>query len=78
VRVTNVGVTAYINERGEVLDAAEPYTQATRVWTIAKADGSQTFYVRYGDWFAWVCSLVSLVLILFGVRRKFAKDENKA
>ncbi|HEX8735228.1 MAG TPA: apolipoprotein N-acyltransferase [Pyrinomonadaceae bacterium] len=78
VRVTNVGVTAYINERGEILDAAEPYTQATRVWTIAKSDGNQTFYVKYGDWFAWACSLVSLALILFAVRRKFAKGENKA
>ena len=78
LRVTNVGVTAYIDERGEVLDAAEPYTEATRVWTVAKSDGNQTFYVRYGDWFAWLCSLVSAILILFGLRQKFAKDENKA
>ena len=78
VRVTNVGVTAYINERGEISDAAEPYTEATRVWTIGKSDGSQTFYVRYGDWFAWLCSMVSLILIFLSFRRKFAKDENKA
>jgi apolipoprotein N-acyltransferase len=78
LRVTNVGITAYINERGEILDAAEPYTETTRVWTIAKTDGKQTFYVKYGDWFAWLCSLVSLILILLGARRKFAKDENKA
>jgi apolipoprotein N-acyltransferase len=79
VRVTNVGVTAYINEHGEILDAAEPYTEATRVWTITKSDGKQTFYVKYGDWFAWLCALVSLVLILLGVRRRrFAENENKA
>ncbi|HEX8369831.1 MAG TPA: apolipoprotein N-acyltransferase [Pyrinomonadaceae bacterium] len=78
VRVTNVGVTAYIDERGEILDAAEPYTQATRVWTIAKSDGNKTFYVKYGDWFAWLCALVGIILILSGWRRKFAKDENKA
>jgi apolipoprotein N-acyltransferase len=76
--VTNVGVTAYIDERGVVLDAAEPYTEATRVWTVYKSDGNRTFYVRYGDWFAWLCSLVSAILILFGLQRKFAKDENKA
>src|SRR5436190_2882452 len=40
LRVTNVGITAYINERGQVLDAAEPYTEATRVWSVAKSDGS--------------------------------------
>ncbi len=65
LRVTNVGVTAYINERGEVSDAAEVYTEATRVWTVSKSDGKQTIYVKYGDWFAWLCSLVSLAL-LFG------------
>jgi apolipoprotein N-acyltransferase len=63
LRVTNVGITAYINERGEVLDAADSYTEATRVWTVAKSDGKQTFYVKYGDWFAWLCSLVSLALL---------------
>lgn len=78
LRVTNVGVTAYINERGEISDAAEPYTEATRVWTIAKSDGNKTFYVKYGDWFAWLCALFGIVLILSGLRRKLAKDENKA
>lgn len=78
LRVTNVGVTAYINERGEVLDAAEPYTEATRVWTISKSDGAQTFYVRYGDWFAWLCSIVSLVLVgLSFQRKKLTTDERK-
>lgn len=65
LRVTNVGVTAYINERGKISDAAEVYTEATRVWTVEKSDGKQTIYVKYGDWFAWLCSLVSLAL-LFG------------
>jgi apolipoprotein N-acyltransferase len=65
IRVTNVGITAYINERGEVSDAADVYTEAARVWTISKSDGKQTIYVKYGDWFAWLCSIVSLAL-LFG------------
>jgi apolipoprotein N-acyltransferase len=65
LRVTNVGITAYINEGGEVLDTADVYTEATRVWTVSKSDSSQTFYVRCGDWMAWLCSIVSLVLILF-------------
>ncbi|HEY0429223.1 MAG TPA: apolipoprotein N-acyltransferase [Pyrinomonadaceae bacterium] len=65
VRVTNVGITAYINARGEVSDAADVYTEASRVWTVAKSDGGQTFYVRYGDWFAWLCSIASLALIIF-------------
>lgn len=70
LRVTNVGITAYINERGEVLDAADSYTEATRVWTVEKSDGSQTFYVKYGDWFAWLCSLVSLTLLFLSFKKK--------
>lgn len=65
LRVTNVGITAYINERGEVSDTADVYTEASRVWTVSKSDGEQTFYVKYGDWFAWACSVVSLALIIW-------------
>jgi apolipoprotein N-acyltransferase len=72
LRVTNVGITAYINERGEILEPSKPYTEDTRVWTVSKSDGSQTFYVKYGDWVGWLCSLVSLGLLLGGFwwRRK--------
>ena len=63
LRVTNVGITAYINERGEISQESESYTEDTRIWTVAKSDGSQTFYVKYGDWFAWLCSIVSLALL---------------
>ncbi|HMS41209.1 MAG TPA: apolipoprotein N-acyltransferase [Pyrinomonadaceae bacterium] len=70
LRVTNVGITAYINERGKVSDAAEVYQEATRVWTISKSDGNQTIYVKYGDWFAWLCSIVSLALLFLSFRKK--------
>ncbi len=70
LRVTNVGITAYINERGEVLDPAASYTEDTRVWSVSKSDGGQTFYVKYGDWFAWLCSIVTVGLLLLGFFRK--------
>lgn len=74
LRVTNVGITAYINEKGEVLDAAPAYQTDTRVWSVSKSDGSQTFYVRYGDWFAWLCSLVTGGLLAFAFIRRDAQD----
>jgi apolipoprotein N-acyltransferase len=70
LRVTNVGITAYITERGEVLDATQPYTEDTRVWSVAKSDGSQTFYVMYGDWFAWLCTGITAVLLVLGSIRR--------
>jgi apolipoprotein N-acyltransferase len=63
IRVTNVGISAYITESGQVLDATQPYQEDTRVWSVSKSDGSQTFYVKYGDWFAWLCTVVSVGLI---------------
>ncbi len=70
LRVTNVGITAFINERGEVLDAATPYQEDTRVWSVSKSDGSQTFYVKYGDWFAWLCCIVTFGLVAFAIVRR--------
>ncbi|HUR97956.1 MAG TPA: apolipoprotein N-acyltransferase [Pyrinomonadaceae bacterium] len=70
LRVTNVGITAYINERGEVLDETQGYTEDTRVWSVGKSDGRQTFYVKYGDWFGWLCSIVSLVLLALTFKPK--------
>jgi apolipoprotein N-acyltransferase len=69
LRVTNVGITAYINERGEVIDPSQGFVEDTRVWTVAKSDGKQTFYVKYGDWFAWLCSIITLMLVFLSLRR---------
>jgi apolipoprotein N-acyltransferase len=74
LRVTNVGITAYINERGQVSDELPTYQEGTRVWSVARSDGSQTFYVKYGDWFAWLCSIVTIGLLIFGAMRKPARE----
>ncbi|MEO6050640.1 MAG: apolipoprotein N-acyltransferase [Pyrinomonadaceae bacterium] len=76
LRVTNVGITAYVNERGQVLDPTAGYTEDTRVWSVSKSDGQQTFYVRYGDGFAWLCSAVTMALLIFSFRRR--GNENSA
>lgn len=70
LRVTNVGITAYITGTGQVIDPAPTYTQATRVWSVSKSDGSQTFYVKYGDWFAWLCTITTLVMLLTSLGKR--------
>lgn len=70
LRVTNVGVTAYITEDGQVIDPAPTYTEATRVWSVSKSDGLQTFYVKYGDWFAWLCTVVTLGMLAMSLRKR--------
>ena len=63
VRVTNIGTTAFISERGDISEATNNFETATRVFTISKATRDETFYVKYGDLFAWLC--VGLTLVLF-------------
>jgi apolipoprotein N-acyltransferase len=76
LRVTNVGITAYITETGQVIDPAPTYTEATRVWSVSKSDGSQTFYVKYGDWFAYLCTVITVILIgLCFTKRRVVTDQ---
>ncbi len=70
LRVTNVGITAYINAKGEVIDPANVYQEDTRIWSVAKSDGSQTFYVKYGDWFAWLCTIMTAGLFAYALFRR--------
>lgn len=75
LRTTNVGITGYINERGEVLGASDSYTEDIRVWSMTKSDGSKTFYVKYGDWFAWLSVLFSLGLLIWSFTKRKAETE---
>lgn len=77
LRVTNVGITAYIDERGEVRDPAPVYQEDTRVWTFATSDGSQTFYVKYGDWFGWFCTIVTIGLMIMGFWRSIGSARRR-
>ncbi len=65
LRVTNVGVTAYINGKGEISDMPDVYTEATRVWGVGKSDGNLTVFVRFGYLFPLMCTLLSAAGLLF-------------
>ncbi|MEP7077161.1 MAG: apolipoprotein N-acyltransferase [Acidobacteriota bacterium] len=69
LRTTNVGIGGYITDQGEILDATKSYTEDTRVWPVTKSDGRLTFYVKYGDWFAYLCSLVTLGALMIAIAR---------
>lgn len=69
-RVTNVGITAKITPSGQVVDATDPYVKDTRLWTVVKHEGGETLYVSFGDWFAVLCCLLSLALMLYSSRQQ--------
>jgi apolipoprotein N-acyltransferase len=70
LRVTNTGVSARVSPRGEVSDETGRFVKAVRTWEVARADGRQTFYTRFGDAFVLACSLISLVSLALTFRRK--------
>jgi len=65
VRVTNTGITAFIESSGAVKDATTGFQTAVRTWTITQPEAQQTFYTRHGDLFAGTCSALSL--FVFGL-----------
>lgn len=69
LRVTNTGITSRVTARGRVLDAAEKFRPAVRVWTASRAEAGQTFYVRHGDLFVILCAAASALALLLGLGR---------
>jgi apolipoprotein N-acyltransferase len=60
VRATNDGITAAVDPAGRVVKRLPSFveTAGDLPYSYRRA---QTFYTRYGDWFAWSCVAVALV-----------------
>ena len=68
---TNTGVTASIDPYGRIVARAERKVRTVLVAPYALTSVT-TFYTRYGDWFAWLCAIISAgaLLLRFASRRK--------
>jgi apolipoprotein N-acyltransferase len=60
---TNNGVTASIDPYGRIVKKAERNTAAALVAPYG-TEMETTFYVRYGDLFAWICVVISCLALL--------------
>ena len=63
VRATNTGLTAIISPKGEIVDFLPTFSRGVLTAKVPLMD-RETLYVRFGDWFAWLCSLLALGLLL--------------
>lgn len=70
LRVTNVGITGYVDASGSVGDSPAAYTEAARLWQASRATRPQTIYAAVGDLFAFICSALSMVVAVFSFRRR--------
>ena len=68
VRCGNTGISAFIDQRGDVLSQA-PWREETFLMGTANLNSEQTFFVRHGDIAGRICVFLSaLLLLLLGVR----------
>ena len=63
-RSANTGISAFINQRGDILQATGWWSK-TAIQGSLKANERITFYVRYGDFIGRVCLFVSVMLLLY-------------
>ena len=64
LRVTNTGITAYINSHGEVSDATNGFQTAVRTWRVRRSTSSKTFYTRHGDVFVGISAALSFLFLI--------------
>ena len=72
VRVTNSGISGYIDANGYVRNPTASFQEAVQTWTVSQTSKRSTFYSRHGDVFAYACALITLGFIsaTFMTRRK--------
>jgi apolipoprotein N-acyltransferase len=68
VRVTNSGITASIDPYGRILRGLPKDVRAS-VDLPYDFRTDKTLYTRFGDWFAWLCVLVSAILLASTFRK---------
>ncbi len=69
LRATNTGVTAAIDPYGRVVEAA-PRNQRAGLRVSFDYEHDITFYTAHGDWFAYLCSLVTIAALAFALARR--------
>ena len=69
LRVTNSGLTAAIDPYGRLYQTI-PRDVRGAVDLPYDFRTDETLYTRFGDWFAWLCVLVSVILLLNTLRKK--------
>ena len=71
LRSTNTGVTTAIDPWGRVAMEAPRHVRAAFAFPFGFEQGT-TFYTQNGDWFAWMCVLVTAVGAAFSLKPPFA------
>ena len=77
VRCANTGVSALIDPFGRKVQSTGIFHQAVLTGEMP-AQGQTTLYTRYGDWFAQVCTGVSILLLVLATQLRAGAAEAPA
>ncbi len=72
-RAANTGISGFIDPAGRILATSGIFTEAQLTRTVAPGTG-KTFYTEYGDVFAYLCVLTSLVLLAITRKKEHATE----
>jgi apolipoprotein N-acyltransferase len=61
-RAANTGITGFIDPKGRIVKQGRIFTEEAMNGTI-RLSNQKTFYTLYGDIFAWICSLSTILLL---------------
>jgi len=65
-RSANTGVSAFINQRGDIIEKSK-YWEQTALCNILKTNDKQTFYVRYGDYLNKIAVILFVLSVILTV-----------
>ena len=67
LRDTNTGITAVIDPYGRIV-AQAPRNQRTSLQGMYAPVKTTTFYTRHGDWFPFICAIITLTGLVLRFR----------
>ncbi|MCE3239701.1 MAG: lnt [Deltaproteobacteria bacterium] len=73
LRVTNTGVTSLINAKGELVQSLPMFVPKLLKAEVDILTG-ETYYVRYGDWFAWAITINTVAIVFFHLKRAITDE----
>jgi apolipoprotein N-acyltransferase len=62
VRAANTGISGFIDSRGRIIKRGDIFTEETLTGEVTLRR-EKTFYTRYGDLFAFLCIIITILLI---------------
>ena len=65
-RSANTGVSAFINQKGEILNKTE-WWKRTAIENSLQANNELTFYSRYGDYIGRIDDFIAILLFLYTI-----------